>query len=651
MIFALIMGAPSYAKSYSQQEQAQIIAALKQMDRGNFTIARNMIAPYKDSLSSKIYYWMLLQDEEQAAKNFSALQRFLRSNKEWPNRNALIRNAERSIPAGASNEKTVAWFDYYPPQTFEGLTLYLNALRDTGKTSKLRTVLNEWWPDNTLTPDEQKQLLASFASFISQKTQRRRLDYLLFSRQYTNARAIALRLGSGYSNLVEARIALAENKNGVNELINAVPQNLQEDPGLLYERIKWRRKKDMNVGAIELLHRAPNMADIQNPSDWWRERHIIIRRLLEQRNYKSAYLLAKGHRQKKGFSFAQAEFMSGWLALRFQNKPDEALKRFENLYRGVKTPISKSRAAYWAGRAAEESPAANAKSWYKKASKYQTAFYGQLASVKISQQGTLPVPQLPEITPIKEAAFKNDELMRAAHLFDQAGLDDLATRFYTAFAKKHDNASAYYFAARDAEKKQRFTDTIALAKRATDKGLFLTTQSYPTITSSLGKAEIEWALIHAIIRQESRFNSTVKSPAGAVGLMQLMPATAKETARKLGVNHRLSWLADRPSHNILLGKTYLKQMLARYDGNYPMAAAAYNAGPGRVDKWLKTYADPRTGQIDMLDWMEIVPIYETRNYMQRVVEAVYVYRLRLQGKQPQNPYLRDYISLPNLHKF
>ena len=639
------------AQNYSAAQQTQIIAALKQMNRGNFEVARGMVAPYKDPLSSKIYYWMLLQDEDNAAQNFSSLQRFLRSNKDWPNRNTLIRNAERSIPANVSNANIVAWFDYYPAQTYEGLKLYLGALKATGKTDTLRSTLNKWWPDNNLKPKEQSYILANYGGFISQKTQRRRLDHLLFSKQYTNARSIGNKLGGAYPALVEARIALAEKKPDVNALINKVPVNLQTDPGLLYERIKWRRKKNMNVGAMELLHAAPDMADIQNHSDWWRERHIIIRRLLEQRNYKSAYLLAKAHRQKEGFSFAQAEFLSGWLALRYQNQPSEGLARFKNLYAGVKTPISKARAAYWAGRAAEEVASENANVWYEKAAKFQTVFYGQLAAVKLSKTGALPVPQLPANNPSQTASFEGDELLQAARLFHRAGLSDTASRFYKSFAAKHDNAAAYYYATRDTEKLQRYTDTIALAKKATDKGLFLTAQSYPTITSSLNKSiDVEWALIHAIIRQESRFNAEIKSPAGAVGLMQLMPATAKQTARKLGISHQRSWLADRPSHNVRLGNAYLKEMLQRYDGNYPMAAAAYNAGPGRVDKWIKTYGDPRTGQVDMLDWMEIVPIYETRNYMQRVTECVYIYRLRLQGRQPQSDYLRDYKSLPNLSK-
>lgn len=626
------------------------------MEAGRFSAARQIIAPMNDPLASKIYYWMLLQDKDEAAQNFSSLQRFLRSNKDWPRRKTLMRNAEFAIPENVSQAKVVAWFDYYPPQTSEGLQRYLSALKSTSNTSKLRATLNKWWPDNTLRPNEQAEILQNYGAYISKKAQRRRLDHLLFSKQYTNARAIAERLGKGYPALVEARIALAQNKDGVNTLIDAVPQNLQNDPGLLYERVKWRRKKDMNVGAIELLHNAPNMSDIQNPSEWWRERHIIIRRLLEKRSYKSAYLLARGHRQKEGFSFAQAEFLAGWLALRFQDKPQEALKRFQNLHRKVKSPISKARAAYWAGRASENVSNSSAKSWYEKAAKYQTVFYGQMAAVKLSEAGVLPVPQLPAINAAQDASFASDELLQAAHLFHGAGSSEMAGRFYMAFANKHDSAAAFYYASRDAEKRERYTDTIALAKKATDKGLFLTAQSYPTITSSLKNSrEIEWALTHAIIRQESRFNAEIKSPAGAVGLMQLMPATAKQTARKLGIAHRRSWLSDRPSHNIRLGNAYLKEMLQRFDGNYPMAAAAYNAGPGRVDRWLKQYGDPRlpktsAGYVDMIDWMELAPIYETRNYMQRVSEAVYVYRLRLQGKQPKSDYLRDYKSLPNLRK-
>ena len=210
-----------------------------------------------------------------------------------------------------------------------------------------------------------------------------------------------------------------------------------------------------------------------------------------------------------------------------------------------------------------------------------------------------------------------------------------SSRFLRAFVESENSSKAYKYAAELAIKNGRNHDAVRISKEATKKGLFLTAQSYPVITDRLQGIDLEWALIHALIRQESVFDTKAKSPVGARGLMQLMPATAKETARKIGVQHRTSWLTTRPQHNIRLGSRYLTDMVRRFDGSYMMAAAAYNAGPGRVDKWIKTYGDPRKGEVDWIDWIESIPIYETRNYVQRVMEGVYVYRLRL--KKIQKP--------------
>jgi len=647
---AMVFTNPAAAQSSAARE-AQIVKALHHIEKNNWKQARNMIAALRDPTASKLYYWLLFQDQERSAAYMPQLQLFIDQNPAWPGREIMIVNAEQNMSDDLPQGDILKWFGQYPPQSAHGLMRYIDALAASGQNDKIGRALAQWWPQGSLGNKEQNDLLHRFGGMINRDAHRLRLDMTLFRNQYTNARALAKILGAGYPQLVEARIALAEKKNGVDVLIEAVPRGLQDDPGLLYERIKWRRKKGYDVGAIELLHRAPDAQRLQNSDEWWRERHILIRRLLEKKSYQSAYLLASQHKQKEGLGFAQAEFLSGWLALRFLDNAVGALQHFEVLYAGVETPISKARAAYWAGRALDDIGSKDkAGIWYEKAARFQTVFYGQLAAVRLAQKGDLPAPRLPQITMQQSTAFENDELFIAAKLLHKAGLDKTSSRFFNAFARHHNSAAAYYFAARATEDLKRYDDTIALAKKATDKGLFLTAQSYPTMTSALSSVDVEWALVHGLIRQESRFNQTIKSPAGAIGLMQLMPATAKITARKLGLSHRTSWLASRPSHNIRLGSAYIKQMLARYDGSYPLALAAYNAGPGRVDSWLRIYGDPRTGAIDILDWMEIVPIYETRNYMQRVTEAIYVYRLRLKNIQPDRAIYQDYISLPNLRR-
>lgn len=346
-------------------------------------------------------------------------------------------------------------------------------------------------------------------------------------------------------------------------------------------------------------------------------------------------MLASQHRQKEGFSYSQAEWVAGWLALSFLNEPRKAYTHFGNLYKNVKTPVSRARGSYWAARAAERAGNSEAadKS-YRIAAKYQTVYYGQLAGAKLGIKESLPNAAPPALSAQDRQSFERNELIRAAQYFAKRGKKKETSVFLSAFINANETSKAYRFAAEKAAAMKRNYDAVQISKKATAKGLFLTAQSYPVITDQLrGINNVEWALIHGLIRQESLFDNNARSPVGARGLMQLMPATAKETARKLGLNHRTDWLTSRPSHNIKLGSTYLNQMLNRYGGSYPMAIAAYNAGPGRVDKWIRTFGDPRTGKIDWIDWIELIPIYETRNYVQRVLESTYVYRLRLKDVQ------------------
>ena len=242
----------------------------------------------------------------------------------------------------------------------------------------------------------------------------------------------------------------------------------------------------------------------------------------------------------------------------------------------------------------------------------------------------LPQSKLPHITKKKSAVYQKSELVQASELFRLIGQQKRSESFIYAFLKQDETPKAYRFVAEIVARQGNYHMAVKIAKKATRKGLFLTKQSYPTITKHLHDInDTEWALIHALIRQESVFDYDAKSHAGALGLMQLMPATARSVSKKVGVPYNRAWLTSRPKYNMRLGSFYISSLVKRYDGSYPLAIAAYNAGPGRVDRWIRTYGDPRKGEINLLDWIELIPIYETRNYVQRVLEGIYVYRLRL----------------------
>lgn len=631
----LITGPVCAAQMQSSAAKHDTIKAVQAANQGRWQVSRDLASGTRDALASKIYFWMRFTKNDDIT-DYTVLTRFIRQNPDWPGIPGLKAKAERAMPESLSNAEVLAWYTDFPPNSAKGVDRYAAALIGSGRTTEAKKFLADWWASTTLSRDDQRMIFRQYNAYLDRHAHFRRFDTMLLRGEYTNAKAVAEVLGPGYPELAEARIALAKDAGNVDTLIMRVPKNLQRDAGFLYERLKWRRKNDMDVAAMEILNNPPPVKEIQNPKEWWKERHIIIRRLLEKKMYKSAYLLASKHGHLDGFEYAEAEWLSGWLALRFLHKPTEAYQHFEAMYKSVSTPVSKARGAYWAGRAAADfKDQARATAWYKDAAQYQTVFYGQLAGQALGVDYGLPHAAPPTLTGADEQAFKSDELIQAAQIFRKAGQNRDATRFLKAFVERDESAKAYRFAAELAVAMGSLNDAVRISKDATSKGLFLTAQSYPIITDKLSGINLEWALVHAIIRQESMFDYDAQSPAGALGLMQLMPATAKETAKKIGIAHQNSWLTTNPNHNIRLGSAYLSRLIERFDGSYPMAIAGYNAGPGRIGGWVETFGDPRRGQIDLVDWIELIPIYETRNYVQRVMENLYVYRLRLRNIQRQ----------------
>lgn len=584
------------------------------------------------SIERRADQWLAIHQKKNA--NYASMASFINAHPDWPTINAMRGQAEAVMPPSLPDAEVIAWFDKNPPQTGTGAARYAAALLNRNRAADAKKIIEETWIERNMGRDEQRAFYTRFQSHITRDASVKRLDRQLLRGNYTNGRAVAQTLGGGYPALAEARIALAMDSGGVEGAIARVPAALQKDPGLLYERLRWRRKNNLTDGAIAILADQPRMKDVSNPADWWRERNILIRRLMETRQYTRAYTLASRHDQAEGLPFTEAQWISGFLALRFVNKPWEAFETFERMYHNVETPISKSRAAYWAGRASETLKHPDiARQWYQVAAKYQTTFYGQMAASALG----MPDQKLPPVRSANTArqSVSGHDMARAAEYLARAGYRTEAGLFLTNGANRAGSASQIEGFAAVAYAIGNTPVSIRIAQEALNKhGVVLTGFLYPTLESRMGNVrDTEWALAHAIIRQESRFDQQAISSAGARGLMQLMPVTAKETARKLGIGHNSDWLTSRPDHNIQLGSRYITDMVNRYGGEYALAAAAYNAGPGRVSQWIGLFGDPRDSQRDMIDWIEEIPIYETRNYVQRVLEGVHVYR-QMMGTKP-----------------
>lgn len=608
----------------TERAEADPQSALKAISNEDWGRARELTKAERNPVLNSLYEYFLYTDD-QTKVPFASVMTFLRRHSHWPDQNKIKMKAERSITSADDKNLVATYFSSQTPLTGEGIIAYA-ALLGTG--DNFSSVLNKAWAEADITSDTQSKIFQSYGRLISGAAHERRLDFLLFNDQTSRARALANLLGNGYPELVEARLMLAKDANNAEQYLARVPANLQKNTGLLYERLRWRRRNDMNDGAIQILQLQPNADQVYNIEDWWKERNILIRRYLENKNYTKAYQLAASHGAMEGQEYAEAEWMAGWLALRFLNDPTRALGHFQSMQPRMKTAISKSRSSYWSARALDGLGRKDeALKWYQYAAQFSRAYYGQLAAKHIKQP--LARPASISASAADRQNIRGSDLGRAIVMLHQADLNGARNKFIKHYADQIKTPGEFKALAEIMMSMQLPQEALKVSKKAATLNILLNEESYPVLPNYYKHITIDRALAHAITRQESQFDQYVRSPAGALGLMQLMPATAREVAQKNGVDHQNEWLTSNPRHNISLGSFYLGELLRRFNGAYPLAIAAYNAGPSRVNSWLKEFGDPRAGEIDWVDWIESIPIYETRNYVQRVTEGYVVYREQL----------------------
>ena len=585
----------------------------------------SLIKNKQDPVAQKLVIW-LYATETNIGSDAEGLIAFIRQNPDWPRLHILRRKIESGISPAKAAHEIATWFDQHPPQTADGMKAYLQALLNLGMAEKASHALSIFWSDASISKNETAALAGAYKKYFRVADHATRLDNLVWNERYGEAEYMLAFVDADVRALARARLALARMEKNADALLQKVPQHLQNNEGLLFERTRWRRRKNMDDRAVEMITQVKRQT---RPEKWWEEIHILARRQIERGNYKKAHAITALHQTVTGSEFASAEWLLGWLALQHLNDASAATLHFDAVYKNVNSAISRSRAAYWAGRAAAKlKKDADAQQWFQRAAAYPSTYYGQLSIERIAglDARALFKPTLTAADAV--AAFEKNELVRAIRLLQTAGLVKLATPFfarlraeakttqdYALIAKLAHDIESLYFAVEANKDAQQFSQT------------FVFDHGYP-VFHDLPPTVVEKSLVHAIIYRESMFDTEAISPAGARGLMQLMPATAQETARKNNLRYGKAYLTDDPKLNIMLGSAYLQKLIDRYDGFYPMAIAAYNAGPGRVDQWISTFGDPRRGDIDPLDWIESIPIYETRNYVQRVMESYFVYRIK-----------------------
>ena len=563
--------------------------------------------------------------------SFQTLSAFMLKNPEWPVPMSIVEKTESKMPEGLRPYTVIEWFDKHSPRTAHGLDLYLRALRQMGYTEQVEKVLETRWEKIRLSEKDLKIFIKDHKTLLTNADHYNRVDYLIWNDRVGEAEDVLPYLDGDLRTLAEARLALASNKPGATTTLNRVPKELLNDSALLYERLRWRRRHNLDVQAFELLSAQP--AHLTNPAKWWQERHILARRALEKGEYELAYRITARHHLIEGFEFSQAEWLLGWLDLRFLKKPDDAYRHFTLLFDKVKFPVSKSRAAYWLGRACDElKRPEEAQDWYQKAAAYPTTFYGQLARQTLPDTFVPPASSPPDIDVLSEKEFNADSRVEAIRLLAKAKMREEARPLFDALVAEADTPADYALIAQLSKSAKMNQYAVQAGKNLSQSfGIALMDEGYP-IPPLPASAANNKSLIYAIIRQESLFDEKAESPAGARGLMQLMPTTAKNIAKRLKIPFSAGRLTSDPDYNMTIGSAYFQHLLDEYDGSLVLSIATYNAGPSNVGEWIDLFGDPRDPKTDIIDWIEIIPFYETRNYVQRVLENSYVYQERLGQK-------------------
>ena len=620
--------APAAAAGIPVDELRTAKAAIQAAESGDYNRAQAMAG--RDTAVVKLIRWMELRRLTPRA-SFADIVQFMAQNPDWPGRHTLRYRAEEVMPADMPDADVLAWFQKNPPLGAGRLRL-AEAYSRTGQKAKAAELIREAWAAGDFDVAQEKAFLARYSDTIRAQDHWTRLDRMLWDgKSGAPLQRMLARVDPGRKALAEARIRLKTGAGGTEAAIRNVPANLQTDPGFLFERTKWRRIRSQNDAAREILLKPP--ADLVRPDLWWRETEYQARQALRDGDISLAYKLVAAHKPGGGKLQADAEFFAGFVALRFLDDHKTALAHFKRLHDGVTAPISRSRGAYWAGRAAEASgDAPGAKAWYGKAAEHITTFYGQIAAGKLSD--TAPaLPKDAKATPAEVQAFRRNEIARIVQILNELGPNELFVAFSIALVDRAKTPGEKALALAHIRDLGRADTAVAVARRVARDGYVLIEDAYPVIPLPKGEGP-EAALVHAVIRQESGFDQKAVSRAKAQGLMQLMPATAKIVSKELGLKFDVSDLTQNPTYNITLGSSYLKGLIEDFDGAYIPAIAGYNAGPGRPRRWLRDNGDIRKGDVDVLDWIEQIPIAETRNYVQRVLEALYIYRARMPGATP-----------------
>lgn len=550
----------------------------------------------------------------------------------WPGTIALRKNSERALYRESPPPQVVTQaFGRSQPLTPEGVIILARSQMALGNAAAARAVLVPFWRTEKLEPKDEATIIKEFGALIPAADHRYRMERMF----YADRSASALRVAglAGAQQLADAWNAAGKGDKNTEKLLKAVP-SAQRSAGYFFAEAEYLRKQQKFAEAAMVVMKAPTDRDsLVDPDAWWVERRVLSRELVDQGDMKTAYKIASMHAAESPASAAEAEFHAGWYALRGLNDPATAARHFRRIAELAQGPVSLSRAYYWLGRAAEVGGPGSAKDYFTRAASYGTTFYGQLAGERVGLR-TLNIAY-PKPSAADRQSFDGREAVSAIKRLQEAGYDRYAETLYRDLAGQLTSPGELALLAVLAEKEGNHFMALKVGKIAAQRGIDVGALSHPlgVIPDSANISGSGKALAYAIARQESEFNVGAVSSAGARGLLQLMPGTAKQLAKKAGMSFSQARLTTDAGYNATLGSAFLGEQLDRFGGSYVLTFAGYNAGPNRAAQWIAKYGDPRGKEVDaVVDWIERIPYTETRSYVQRVMENYEVYKMRISGK-------------------
>ena len=583
----------------------------------------------------KIVDWHFLK-QNNSSKFFSKTNNFIKENPDWPQKKLFRKKIELFIDNNLSNKEIIRFFEENPPLSTKGAVNYIDALRKENGMDSVKDIARKTWIERKFTKRQSKDFYKKYKNILRVQDHIERIEKLTWIGRSYEARRMLPLVSKNKRNLYNAKIILRRRAGNADHAVSLINKELLSDPGIIYERLRWRRKSKLYKTAFELIDPLPN--NLKYEKKWWLEISIIIRKLIENKEYQKAYNLIKDFSSKSSDLISESEWYAGWIAYEFLNlDPQIYINHFLNSYENTTHKGEKAKSAYWAGRSYEK---INDKElsvlWYTNSSKFVTEFYGQLSFEKIKNNKPLITNEelYGKNLFIKEDLnFVKSDIYKASELILANGTRKNAKVFISSLIYNSKSPGQLQIIAKLSKDFDRLDLAIKAAKYAQKKNIYLYHYAYPQLTNYKNiYKDVEKELVYGVIKQESAFDPKAISRVGARGMMQVMPATASKISKKIKLNYSKERLTSDPEYNIKLGSYYLYSLAEEYD-SYILALVGYNAGPRRIKRWVKKFGDPRKKNIDAVSWIEKIPIKETRLYVKIVLSNLQVYRQKNQSSK------------------